>query len=68
MVAKICAPSRMGHCLSLWGGVKVAATSRKVASEKNRVPISPLESELTLYWLRCPFRLVLIASSRYTQP
>jgi hypothetical protein len=50
-----------------WGGVKVAGTSRKVASEKNRVPTSSLESELYLFWLFFSLYLVIMNVSRYTQ-
>jgi hypothetical protein len=50
------------------GGVKVAVTSRKVASEKSGVPTSALENELNLFVLFFPYRLVLIVPSRYTQP
>jgi hypothetical protein len=51
----------IGTADALWGGVKVAVTSRKVAFEESRVPTFLLESELNLFVLFFPCRLVLDA-------
>lgn len=48
----------IGTADALWGGVQVAVTSHKGAFEESRVPTFLLESELDLFVLFFPCRLV----------